>query len=154
MDSVLVTMRARLDALEVSGEILEFDEAVPTAVAAAEQLGCDVGAIANSLVFAADGEPVLVLVSGAHRADLTLVAGRIGAARVRRADPEFVLQSTGQEIGGVAPVGHPEPLPTYVDEALTGYEVVWAGAGTEHSMFATTAAELVRITGGRLISVA
>ncbi|MFC4059821.1 YbaK/EbsC family protein [Planomonospora corallina] len=132
----------------VSGEIVVFSEATPTAATAAAQLGCEVGAIANSLVFDADGEPLLVLTSGAHRVDTGLVAGKIGAARVRRAAPEFVRAATGQPIGGVAPVGHPAPIRTLVDTWLARHEVVWAAAGHPHSVFPTSFGELVRITGG------
>ena len=134
--------------LGVPGEVRELPEPAPTAATAAAQLGCDVGAIANSLVFNADGAPLLVLTSGAHRVDTARVAAMIGAASVRRADPGFVRQSTGQVIGGVAPVGHPEPLRTLVDTWLEPYGVVWAAAGHVHTVFPTSFAELVRITGG------
>lgn len=134
--------------LGVPGEVRELPEPAPTAATAAAQLGCEVGAIANSLVFSADGAPLLVLTSGAHRVDTARVAGLIGAASVKRAGPEFVRQSTGQVIGGVAPVGHPEPLRTVVDTWLEPYGVVWAAAGHVHTVFPTSFAELVRITSG------
>ncbi|WP_328306333.1 YbaK/EbsC family protein [Actinomycetospora sp. NBC_00405] len=148
-------------ALEAAGaprEIRTFDTPVPSAAAAAEQLGCEVGAIANSLVFTAGEEAraVLVLASGAHRVDPRRLATHLGVAkrRVKRADPDTVLRATGQHVGGVAPVGHPAPLPCLVDVALTAYPTVWAGAGDEHSMFPTTAEELVALTGGTLLEVA
>ena len=134
--------------LGVPGEVRELPEPAATAATAAAQLGCEVAAIANSLVFNADGAPLLVLTSGAHRVDTAMVAALIGAATVKRADPEFVRQSTGQVIGGVAPVGHPEPLRTLVDTWLEPYEVVWAAGGHAHTVFPTSFAELVRITGG------
>jgi prolyl-tRNA editing enzyme YbaK/EbsC (Cys-tRNA(Pro) deacylase) len=134
--------------LGVTGDVRELPEPAPTAATAAAQLGCEVGAIANSLVFSADGAPLLVLTSGAHRVDTARVAALIGADKVRRADPEFVRRSTGQVIGGVAPVGHPAPLRTLVDEALGSYGVVWAAAGHAHTVFPTSFAELVRITSG------
>ena len=93
-------------------------DAVTTAPAAAAALGIAVGQIANSLVFDADGAPLLVMTSGAHRVDTGKVAAIIGADRVRRATPEFVRAATGQAIGGVAPVGHPAPVRTLVDRAL------------------------------------
>jgi prolyl-tRNA editing enzyme YbaK/EbsC (Cys-tRNA(Pro) deacylase) len=134
--------------LGVPGQVRELPEPAPTAVTAAAQLGCEVGAIANSLVFSADGGPLLVLASGAHRVDTGKVATLIGAARVKRADPEFVREATGQAIGGVAPVGHPQPLRTLVDQWLGRYDVVWAAGGHPHMVFPTSFAELVRITGG------
>src|SRR5215472_12743304 len=134
--------------LGVSGDVRELPEPAPTAATAAAQLGCDVGAIANSLVFNADGVPLLVLTSGAHRVDTGRVAELVGASKVKRADPDFVRQSTGQVIGGVAPVGHPAPLRTLVDQHLGSYDVVWAAAGHPHMVFPTSFGELVRITAG------
>ena len=127
---------------------------VATAAAAAAALGVEVGAIANSLVFDADGEPLLVLTSGAHRVDTGKVAALLGVGRVRRASPEFVRAATGQVIGGVAPVGHPAPLRTLVDRALAGFPEVWAAGGIPHAVFPSTCAELVAVTGGELADVA
>lgn len=132
----------------VSGEVRELPESAPTAATAAAQLGCDLGAIANSLVFNADGEPLLIMTSGAHRVDTTKVATLLGAASVRRADPDFVRSATGQTIGGVAPVGHPQPVRTLVDLWLEKYDVVWAAGGHAHTVFPTSFAELLRITSG------
>ena len=137
-----------LAALGVEGQVRELAEPAPTAATAAAQLGCEVGAIANSLLFSADGEPLLVLTSGAHRVDTAKVAAELGAGKVRRADPDFVYASTGQRIGGVAPVGHPKPVRTLVDVALQSYDVIWAAAGHVHTVFPTTFDELVRITSG------
>jgi prolyl-tRNA editing enzyme YbaK/EbsC (Cys-tRNA(Pro) deacylase) len=139
---------AVLRELGVAGEVRELPQPAPTAAAAAAQLGCEIGAIANSLVFSADGAPLLVLTSGAHRVDTAAVAALAGAATVKRADPGFVRQATGQPIGGVAPVGHPAPLRTLVDTWLERHDVVWAAAGHAHTVFPTSFAELVRITGG------
>ena len=143
-DHVAETLRA----LGVAGQVRELPEPAPTAAIAAAQLGCEVGAIANSLVFRGDDAPLLVLTSGAHRVDTDLVAALTGAASVRRADPEFVRAATGQVIGGVAPVGHPQPLRTLVDVWLDKYDVVWAAAGHASTVFPTSFAELIRITGG------
>jgi prolyl-tRNA editing enzyme YbaK/EbsC (Cys-tRNA(Pro) deacylase) len=132
----------------VSGEVRELPEPAPTAATAAAQLGCEVGAIANSLVFSADGTPLLVLTSGAHRVDTSRVAQLIGACKVSRAGPDFVRRATGQSIGGVAPVGHPSPLRTLVDRRLEPHEVVWAAGGHSRTVFPTSFGELVRITGG------
>ncbi|WP_369133554.1 YbaK/EbsC family protein [Modestobacter sp. I12A-02662] len=145
---------AALRAGGVDAEVRRFDEPVPTAAAAARVLGCDVGAIANSLVFDADGAPLLVLASGAHRVDTGTVAALVGAARVRRAAPEFVLAATGQEVGGVAPVGHPSPLRAVVDVDLAAHPVLWAGGGDHHTMIAVTYTDLVRVTGGLEAAVA
>jgi prolyl-tRNA editing enzyme YbaK/EbsC (Cys-tRNA(Pro) deacylase) len=145
---------AALRAAGVDADVRRFDEPVPTAVAAAAALGCEVGAIANSLVFDADGAPLLVLASGAHRVDTAKLAALVGAHRVRRAGPEFVLAATGQEVGGVAPVGHPAPLRTVVDVDLAGYPVLWAGGGDHHTMFSASYADLLRVTAGEAAAVA
>jgi prolyl-tRNA editing enzyme YbaK/EbsC (Cys-tRNA(Pro) deacylase) len=131
-----------------AGEIVELPDSARTAQAAADQLGCEVGAIANSLVFDADGAPLLVMTSGAHRVDTGKVALLVGAEKVRRATPEFVREATGQTIGGVAPVGHPAPVRTLVDVWLDKYDQVWAAGGLAHTVFATSYEELLRITGG------
>jgi prolyl-tRNA editing enzyme YbaK/EbsC (Cys-tRNA(Pro) deacylase) len=134
--------------LGVAGEVRELPEPAPTAATAAAQLGCEVGAIANSLVFSADGTPLLVMTSGAHRVDTARVAALIGASVVQRADPESVRTWTGQAIGGVAPVGHPAPIRTLVDTWLDAHDVIWAAAGHPHTVFPTSFAELLRITNG------
>ena len=131
---------------------------VRTAAQAAEALGVEVGAIANSLIFravtAAGDVPLLSLTSGAHRADTHTLAKLAGASSVEKADPAFVKGHTGQVIGGVAPVGHPGSLLTFVDTALEQYEVVWAAAGHAKSVFPTTYAGLLALTGGRAVDVA
>jgi prolyl-tRNA editing enzyme YbaK/EbsC (Cys-tRNA(Pro) deacylase) len=142
-----------LAALGAAGTVRELPERAATAPAAAELLGVEVGAIANSLVFDADGHPILVLTSGAHRADVHVLAGLVGASRVRRADADAVRRATGQPIGGVAPVGHPRPLRTLVDVDLARHPVVWAAGGHPHYVFPTTYDELLRITAGEAAEV-
>ncbi|MEO3871538.1 YbaK/EbsC family protein [Nonomuraea sp. B12E4] len=148
-----VVVESALRELGASGEIVVLPEKAPTAAIAAAQVGCEVGAIANSLIFDADGAPLLVLTSGAHRVDVALIARTVGAERVRRATPEFVRAATGQPIGGVAPVGHPAPVRTLVDNWLGKHEVVWAAGGHPLTVFPTTFDELVRITGGTPVDV-
>jgi prolyl-tRNA editing enzyme YbaK/EbsC (Cys-tRNA(Pro) deacylase) len=142
-----------LAAVGAEGPVRELPDSTRTAAEAAAALGCEVGAIANSLVFMADDAPLLVMTSGAHKVDTAALAGRVGAAKVERATPQQVRTATGQAIGGVAPIGHPAPLRTVVDVALAAYPEIWAAAGTPHTVFRTTYAELVRITGGTELSV-
>ncbi|MFF7183192.1 YbaK/EbsC family protein [Streptomyces sp. NPDC008121] len=142
-----------LAAAGVPGQVQQLSESTRTAAEAAAALGCDAGAIANSLIFISDGEPVLVLASGRHKVDTAALAARWGRGKLRRATPEQVRQATGQAIGGVSPVGHPHKLPAVVDTALTAYPRLWAAAGTPHTVFPTTAQELLRLTGGLLLSV-
>lgn len=140
-------VEAALRAHGATGEVRWLDDSAKTALEAAAALGIEVGAIANSLVFTLDGEPLLVMTSGAHRVDTALLGQKLGGA-VRRADAELVKHATGQVIGGVAPIGHPAPLRTIVDTALADFPVVWAAAGHAHTVFPTTFDELVAITGG------
>ena len=136
-----------------TGEVVILPDSVHTAALAAEALGCEVGAIANSLLFDAGGAPALILTSGAHRVDTAKVAATIGVAGLERAKPEFVREHTGQVIGGVSPIGHPRPVPTWLDSWLERYDVVWAAAGHPAAVFSTTYAELAAMTGAPTIDV-
>lgn len=136
-----------------TGEVVILPDAAHTAALAAAALGCEVGAIANSLVFETEDGAVLLLTSGAHRVDTAAVPSRIGAARLTRASPGLVRAATGQVIGGVSPLGHPAPLPTYLDTWLRGHPRVWAAAGHPAAVYATDADELLRMTGATEIDV-
>src|SRR5690606_1390585 len=142
-----------LEAAGVQSEVRVLEDSTRTAAEAAAALGCDVGAIASSLVFLADGEPILVLTSGAHRVNTDALAGRIGAQALTRASADQVREATGQPIGGVAPVGHPAPIRTYIDVALKQHELLWAAAGTPHSVFDITYDDLQRLTGAVEVDV-
>jgi prolyl-tRNA editing enzyme YbaK/EbsC (Cys-tRNA(Pro) deacylase) len=131
-----------------AGELRELDESTHTAQAAATALGVPIGAIVKSLVFTADGDPILVLASGDHQVDTAAVAQLLGVERVKRADADLVRAATGFAIGGVAPVGHPAPLRTVVDRHLADFDLLWAAAGTPRAVFSTTYDDLVRLTGG------
>jgi prolyl-tRNA editing enzyme YbaK/EbsC (Cys-tRNA(Pro) deacylase) len=137
--------------IEPNIKILDAD--AKTAVAAAAQLGCEVGAIANSLLFDCDGEPLLVMSSGAHRVDTDLLARALGATAINKAPPRFVLSATDQVIGGVAPTGHPSRLRTVVDETLAQYPVIWTAAGTADSVMSMTYEELLVLTEGKPMRV-
>ncbi len=135
------------------GRVVILPDSVHTAALAAEALGCEVGAIANSLLFDAGGTPVLILTSGAHRVDTTATAARIGVPMLKRASPEFVREHTGQVIGGVSPLAHPSPVPTYLDPALRQYDEIWAAAGHPAAVFSTTYDELMQMTGAVEVDV-
>lgn len=135
------------------GRVVLLPDAAPTAAAAAAQLGCPVGAIANSLVFATeDDEPVLIMTSGAHRVDVSVVGSALGV-RLKRAGADFVRQHTGQPIGGVAPIGHPAPIRTVVDRALAAHPELWAAGGIPHAVFPLRYADLVTVTAGLELNV-
>lgn len=148
-------VRAALGAAGVVSEILELPGAARTAQAAAAFLGCDVGQIANSLVFRAaqSGAALLVMSSGARRVDTARLAAVIGEP-VGKADAAFVRERTGFAIGGVAPVGHAAPLAAYVERSLADYAEVWAAAGHPHTVFRIAYPDLLKVTGGRVVDVA
>lgn len=136
-----------------TGRIVALPDSVHTAALAAEALGCAVGAIANSLLFDADGTPVLILTSGAHRVDTDKAARLVGVPVLRRAKPEFVKEHTGQVIGGVSPIAHPVPVRTYLDATLREFDTIWAAAGHPAAVFSTSFEELRRLTGADEIEV-
>jgi len=137
-----------------AGTVRELTDSTRTAVEAATAVGCAVGAIVKSLVFLADDQPVLVLVSGADQVDPARLQRALGATEVRRASPEEVRAATGQVIGGVAPLGHPRPLRCVIDPGLGTFETIWAAAGTPHAVFPTSFSELTRLAGATVASIA
>lgn len=154
----IARFRAELTSRGGRGRIVVLPDSVHTAALAAEALGCEVGAIANSLLFAATTpagttEPVLVLTSGAHRVDTAMVAASIEMIALKRATPEFVREHTGQVIGGVSPIAHPQPVRTFLDPALKAYDEIWAAAGHPAAVFSTTYDELLAMTGAQEIAV-
>ncbi len=138
--------------LEVT--IKRFPEGTRTAEDAARAVGCAVGQIVKSLVFLADGQPVVALVSGADRLDTARLATAVGAAVVERADGDAVRDATGYAIGGVPPFGHAQALPVLMDRALLAHEVVWAAAGRPDAVFAVSPPDLERASGAVLADLA
>ncbi|MGE0716120.1 MAG: YbaK/EbsC family protein [Alphaproteobacteria bacterium] len=136
-------------------EIATFPEGTRTAADAAAAIGCTVAQIAKSLVFRAGGSDraVLVVASGVNRVDEARIAAALGAA-IGRADAAFVREATGYAIGGVPPLAHARPPVAFVDADLARQDPIWAAAGTPHAVFRTSFADLVRMTGGRVIAVA
>jgi prolyl-tRNA editing enzyme YbaK/EbsC (Cys-tRNA(Pro) deacylase) len=144
-----------LQSAGVPGRVQLLGDAATTAASAATQLGVEVGAIANSLVFVTEaGQPVLVMTSGAHRVDTAKAARALGVAELNRASADTVYAATGQRIGGVAPVGHPAPLPTLIDRDLAQFPQIWAAGGIAHAVFPMTFDELISLTGGAVTDVA
>jgi prolyl-tRNA editing enzyme YbaK/EbsC (Cys-tRNA(Pro) deacylase) len=135
-------------------DVREFPEGTRTAQDAAAAIGCAVDQIVKSLVFIADATPVLVLTSGGNRVDVVKVGAETGTAGVRKADAEEVRAATGYAIGGTPPFGHARELLALVDRHLTGFDVVWAAAGTLRHVFPISPADLVKATGGRVADVA
>lgn len=145
---------AALSALGIGDvEVRAFPEGTRTARQAAEAVGCELSQIVKSLIFAADGEPVLVLMDGASRVDVRLVQEELGAAKVQRADAALVREATGYAIGGVPPFGHATQLRVLADRGLLDHDVVWAAAGTPHTVFALGPKALITHAGGALADV-
>jgi prolyl-tRNA editing enzyme YbaK/EbsC (Cys-tRNA(Pro) deacylase) len=141
-------------ALGLEPEVRRFPEGTRTADDAARAIGCDVAQIVKSLVFTADGAPVLALTSGANRVDTDRLASLCEAAEVRRATPEEARAATGFAVGGTPPFGHPERVRTFVDRDLLGFGEVWAAAGTPDSVFALTSGDLVRVAVAEVVDLA
>jgi prolyl-tRNA editing enzyme YbaK/EbsC (Cys-tRNA(Pro) deacylase) len=143
-----------LDAFGVPLQVVELPASTRSAIEAAQAVGCQVEQIAKSLVFktSSTSRPVLVIASGPNRVNEKRIGELLGEP-IAKADADYVRQRTGFVIGGVPPVGHIEPLTTFVDEDLLRYETIWAAAGTPHAVFQLTPAALVRITSGSVISV-
>ena len=136
-------------------EVVEFDETTRTAPDAANAIGCQVAQIVKSLIFIANGEPVVALVSGANRLDERKLAALRGMGRkkVKRPDADTAKTITGFSIGGVPPFGHASALPVYVDQDLTRFDVVWAAAGTPFAVFAITPDDLVQASHGTIVDL-
>ena len=145
-----------VDALEQSGiqvEITEFAESTRTAEEAAAAVNSTLGQIVKSLVFLAGQQPVLALVSGTNRVEIDKLAA-IAGGPIKRANADIVREATGFSIGGVPPVGHTTPMPTYLDRDLLQYDLVWAAAGTANAVFPITPDTLQRITNAAVVDLA
>jgi prolyl-tRNA editing enzyme YbaK/EbsC (Cys-tRNA(Pro) deacylase) len=147
-----VSAAAREAGLEIS--VRRFPEGTRTAEDAARAIGCSVAQIVKSLVFMADGKPLLALVSGVNRVDMGRLAAAAGAAETRRATGDEARAAGGYAIGGVPPFGHARALAVLVDRDLLGHEVLWAAAGLPDAVFAIAPDELVRASGGRVVELA
>lgn len=146
-----------LDAAREAGlhiDVVRFPEGTRTALDAARAVGCEVGQIVKSLVFIADEQPVVALVSGANRLDADRLGEVLGARMVRRADGGEVRRATGYAIGGVPPFGHATPLTVVMDEDLTRHSVVWAAAGLPDAVFAVAPTHLRRASAAQVAEIA
>ena len=131
----------------LSIEVREFPQGTKTAEAAARAVGCEVGQIVKSLVFVADGRPLVALTSGANRADTVRLAAALGVSEVRRASPEEARDATGFAIGGTPPFGYRGPVRVLMDRELLGYDLLWAAAGTPQAVFPIGPDDLIRASG-------
>lgn len=141
-------------ALGIVVEPRRFPEGTRTAADAAAAVGCDVAQILKSLVFGSDRGVLLFLVSGANRLDLELGARAAGVDALRKADADEAKRATGFSIGATPPFGHPEPIPTFMDEQLLSYAEVWAAAGRNDSVFPVSPEILKEAIGATVTSLA
>lgn len=142
-------VRAALEAAGSPARLVELAATARTATDAARALGVEIGQIVKTLVFLVGGRPVVALVAGDRRCRVEALAPALGLeGAVERADAAAVRAATGFAIGGVAPLGHPAPLPCAIDSSLARFATLWAAAGHPHVVFATRRAELLRLTGG------
>jgi prolyl-tRNA editing enzyme YbaK/EbsC (Cys-tRNA(Pro) deacylase) len=138
---------------ELNAKVRRFPDATRTAAEAAAAVGCELGQICKSLIFAADGVPVLVLMDGASRVDVELVRRELGADKVTRAKADVVRETTGYAIGGVPPFGHRMRTRVLADRALLDHDLVWAAAGNPHAVFPIAPKDLVAHAGATLVDV-
>ncbi|MFC8347918.1 YbaK/EbsC family protein [Streptomyces sp. NPDC057280] len=138
---------------ELHARVRRFPEATRTATEAAAAIGCELSQICKSLIFAADGVPVLVLMDGASRVDVELVRGELGAEKVTRAKADVVRETTGYAIGGVPPFGHRTETRVLADRSLLEHDLVWAAAGHPHAVFPIAPEDLVAHAGATLVDV-
>jgi prolyl-tRNA editing enzyme YbaK/EbsC (Cys-tRNA(Pro) deacylase) len=148
-------VRTALLELGLPGDIHRLADSTRTAPEAAAAVGCELGAIVKSLVMRGvrTKEPLLVLVSGDNRADVELIEAAVDEP-VERPDAGYVREVTGYAIGGIPPVGHPDPVRTLMDEDLLRFETVWAAAGHPHAVFPIAPAALARAAGARVLRLA
>jgi len=150
-NSSVQRVQAALKAAGSAAKVIALAETARSAQEAADSIGCELGAIVKSLVFAVDGQAVMALVAGDRRCNEKALAGALGlSGKAKRASTELVREATGFAIGGVSPVGHPSPLPIVIDTSLTRFQFIYAAAGHPHCVFRTTPEELQRLTGGTL----
>ena len=135
-------------------EVVEFSETTRTSADAAAAIGCEVAQIAKSLIFRGktSDKAILVIASGVNRVNEKAIKEVLGE-KIGRADADFVRDKTGFAIGGVPPVGHTQPLTTFIDEDLFNYETIWAAAGTPNAVFRLTPQELEQMTQGKVIKI-
>ncbi|MET7603655.1 YbaK/EbsC family protein [Streptomyces avermitilis] len=133
--------------------IRRFPDATRTAAEAAAAIGCELDQICKSLIFAADGVPVLVLMDGASRVDVELVRRELCAAKVTRARVDLVRETTGYAIGGVPPFGHRTKTRVLADRSLLEHDTVWAAAGTPYAVFPMAPRTLIAHAGAALVDV-
>ncbi len=143
-----------LEALGFPHQVVELPHTTRSAAEAAQAIGCRVEQIAKSLVFRGQHthRPILVIASGPNRVNEGKI-GELVSEPIGKADADFVRQRTGFVIGGVPPLAHLEPLETFIDEDLLQYEEIWAAAGNPNAVFRLTPADLIKMTGGRVVSV-
>ena len=143
-----------LDRLGLPCKVVELPDSTRTAVEAAQAVGCELGQIVKSLIFmtAESHRPVLVLASGSSRVNEAALVSRLGET-LKKADADFVRNQTGFAIGGIPPLGLSNPVITFIDQDLLGYERVWAAAGTPHAVFELDPTQLERMTGGKIVSI-
>ena len=148
-------VQAALDAVQPGIQIQITGVLTDTARAAAGAARCELGQIVKSLLFVAGGRPILLLVAGDRKADLTRLAPLLGVPRKRitMASPPEVKRLTGYEVGAVPPLGHPVPLETLIDRSLERFDEVYASAGAANAIFKTTPAQLTAMTGGRIADI-
>lgn len=143
-------VQAALDGFGFDIEIRFFEQSTATSQMAADNIGCELGQIVKSIAFVVDGQAILVLTSGDQRVDDRLIAEKyaVGRKKVKIATPDELLAIYGYEPGSVPPLAHRQTLPTWIDNTLQRYDVVYAAGGAHNAIFPVTLEQLSTISGG------
>jgi prolyl-tRNA editing enzyme YbaK/EbsC (Cys-tRNA(Pro) deacylase) len=147
-------VQGALKALGLANQVVELQSTTRTSADAAQAVGCRVEQIAKSIVFRAKqtDKPILVIASGPNRVNEKRIEKFISEP-LGKADADYVRKHTGFVIGGVPPIGHLEKLEIFIDEDLLKYEEIWAAAGSPNAIFRLTPSDLIKMTGGRVVSI-
>lgn len=140
-----------LDALALGIQLRLFEQSTATSQLAAEQIGCELGQIAKSIVFIVDDKPVVVVASGDQRVDDKKLAALLDVSRkkVKVATADQCIAITGYAPGGVPPLGYRTPdLTVYLDDSLKRFDQLYGAAGASNAIFPVRTDQLEQVTGG------
>ena len=135
-------------------EILNLDVSTKTSQEAADAVNCDIKQIAKSIVFfeSIQKKLVQIFVSGPNRVNLKSFENQTNLT-IEKADADYVRESTGFAIGGVAPLGHKIKPLYFFDNTLVDFDEVWCAAGTPSSLFKLKTKDLLKTTEAKILNI-
>lgn len=138
----------------INFKVIELPTSTRTAQDAATTIGCQLSQIVKSLIFKTQKthKPILVLASGPNRINEQLIEKHL-EEKIEKADADFTREVTGFAIGGIPPIGHKQPIQTFIDKDLLQLSELWAAAGTPNAVFNLKPEDLLTLTNGQVISI-